>query len=91
MALLTAEQARKNAEQNKTHTDDVEHLKNHFDQLIHKAVNSGKYTIERQSFGKDRFKPLVLKEVLDHLKTSGYKVSEGSNNALQLITIDISW
>lgn len=88
---MNANQARTLAESNKTHVNEVEHLKNHFEQLIHKATNNGKFVIEKQTFSKDRFKPNVLSDVLSELRTAGYKIVEGTNNAHQLITIDLSW
>lgn len=89
--MMDAKQARKIAEDNKTHTDEVAHLNNHFQQLIHKATNTGKFTIEKQIFSKDRFKSSVLADVLASLKAAGYKVVEGTNNAQQQITIEVSW
>lgn len=88
---LTAESSRLTASSVKKHTDDTEHLLNHFYQLIKRASNQGKFAIEKVSFAHDRFRAKVIDEVVDELKSKGYKVHQTQQNALQMIVFEISW
>ena len=89
--MINANDARKFAEENKEHTVQVNLLKNHFEQLIKRASNAGKFTIDKQTFPEDRFKEPVITEVVEFLEENGYKASIHRNNALQQIVINVSW
>lgn len=88
---MDAKQARINAEIAKNQVTDVDHLHNHFVQLIKKASNQGKFEIEKQTFAADRFRQTVIDEVIALLQGSGYKVLTGKNNAMNQIILNVSW
>lgn len=89
--MFNAKEARNTSESNKKTTADLDNLTNHFEQLIRKAVNLGKFSLEKVVFPEDRFKSEVVEEVVNNLKAGGYKVSTTKNNAHQQITFEISW
>lgn len=89
--MKKAEITRLNSESVKKQVSEVDHLFNHFQQLINKASNKGQFTIERQTFAADRFRTKVIDEVVDKLQDDGYKVQVTHNNALQQLVFNISW
>lgn len=89
--ILKAETTRKHAEDVKKRITDVDHLFNHFEQLISVASNQGKFAIEKQTFAADRFRSSTIDEVVDRLKDDGYNVHVSGNNALHQVVFTISW
>lgn len=88
---FSASEARKTAESNKNQISDVDHLFNHFMQLIKRESNKGKFEIEKQTFTADRFKPSVIDDVVAKLQEHGFKVLLGKNNALNQVIFNVSW
>lgn len=88
---MNAQDARKNAETNKNQVNEVDHLFNHFLQLIKRASNQGKFEIERQTFAADRFKQSVVDDVVAKLQEQGYKVLQTRNNALNQSIFNVTW
>lgn len=88
---MNAQDARKNAETNKNQVNEVDHLFNHFMQLIKRASNQGKFEIERQTFAADRFKQSVVDDVVAKLQEQGYKVIQTRNNALNQSIFNVTW
>jgi hypothetical protein len=89
--MINAQEARKTAESNKAHVDEVAQILNHFEQLIRRASNQGKFEIDKQTFAADRFSQLVIDEVIKQLKDRGFKVTLGKNNALNQIIFTVTW
>lgn len=86
-----AEQAKKEAENQRKIIGEREHLQNHFESLITNAVKEGKNTTGKIVFAKDRFAPSLIFEVLKVFKDKNFKVLEGTNNAQQQIVLEFTW
>lgn len=88
---VNAKVARTEAENAKNYVSEVIQLKAHFESIISKAIKNAKFSIDKQVWSNDRFSPEAVAKTVETLQENGYKVIQGTNNAQQQVTIDVSW